>query len=342
MGHRVAAWVPRWWAGEGGPVGALLDAVLWPAELLYRGAAMLRNRAFDRGWIGVERAPIPVVSVGNLGVGGAGKTPFAAWLAAQLEGWGARPAVVLRGYGRDEVLVHERLNPTVPVFAFARRIDGVRAAAAAGCRIAVLDDGFQHRRLHRDLDVLLVAVEAWRARRALLPRGPWREPPAAARRADAVVLTRKSAGHEDAAALRRELEPVVTRAILAECRLAPAGLEGLHDSEPYSLAELRGSQVLAVAALAAPASFAANLQTAGADVELAAFPDHHEFTTAEAAALVERAAGRPLLMTLKDAVKLRPLLDAGVRALVLHQRLEFTAGEAELLRALRRAAGMGE
>src|SRR5688500_17343662 len=122
VGQAIREWVPRWWKGEGGALGHGLDVGLWPVEMLFRAAVLGRNRAYDAGLLRIESAPIPVVSVGNLGVGGAGKTPISSWVAARLSRWGHRPAIVLRGYGADEILVHREINPAVPVFAAARRI----------------------------------------------------------------------------------------------------------------------------------------------------------------------------------------------------------------------------
>lgn len=331
----VRTWVPRWWAGEGGAPGHVLDLAAAPAEALFRGVVAARNAAYDRGWLAVERAPVPVVSVGNIGVGGAGKTPLAAWIAARLREWGHRPAVALRGYGADEVQVHRELNPEVPVFAAARRINAAREAAAAGCDVVVLDDGFQHRALARDLDVVLVAAEGWSARRRLLPRGPWRESAAALRRAGVVVVTRKSADPETTARVAQEVRSLASGAVLAGCWIAPADLAPLHPGT--GAAEPQGGAVLAVAALAEPAPFAANLRERGFQVELAAFPDHHAFTAADAASLTQRAGNRPIVMTLKDAVKLRSLLPPAVPAWVLRQTVRFTSGGEALERALRDA-----
>jgi len=332
--------VPRWWAGQGGAVGRVLDVALLPAGGAFRAISGARNAAFDRGILAVERAPVPVISIGNLAVGGAGKTPLSAWTAARLRGWGRRPAIALRGYGGDEVLLHRELNPAVPVFAAPRRIDAAREAGAAGCDVVVLDDGFQHRALARDLDVVLVAVEGWRARPRLLPRGPWREGFGALRRADVVVLTRKSAplarADEVAAALARS-HPHLP---IAVCHLAPGGLAPLHGGGALRPVEwLAGWRVFAVAALATPGPFLEHLAAAGAGVEPALFADHHEFTAAEAGEVIRSADGRVLVMTQKDAVKLRPLLSPDVEAFVLEQTVKFDRGGDALDEALRRAVG---
>lgn len=338
LAARTRAWVPRWWRGEGGRAGRVLDGLLWPAELAFRGAVRSRNLAFDRGVLARAVPRIPVVSIGNIAVGGAGKTPFAAWVADRLAAWGRRPAVVLRGYGADEILVHRELNPGIPVFAAARRADGVERAAREGCDVAVLDDAFQHRALARSLDVVLVAAESWTPRPRLLPRGPWREPPSALVRAGLVVVTRKSASASAANEVAEALAREGLGSRLAVCRIEPTRLVPLHEPErPVELSWLRGRDVLAVASLADPRPFAHHLRAHGGCTELLSFPDHHAFDAADAERIVESAGGRPLVMTRKEAVKLRPLLPPSVPALVLDQRVEIEKGAAELERALREA-----
>jgi tetraacyldisaccharide 4'-kinase len=335
--QRLAAWVPRWWSGDGGAAGTLLDLALWPVEHAYAGVMASRNAAFDGGWLRSAGTPIPVVSVGNLSVGGAGKTPLAAWIAGHLRGVGHRPAIVMRGYGRDEVLVHGELNPDVPVFADRDRMSAMAAAAAAGCDVAVWDDGFQHRGIRRSLDVVLVAAESLMTHPRLLPRGPWRERLRAAGRADVVVITRKSADRRAADRAERALVAAGIAVPVARCRLAPGSLRALHGPVEMPLGELRGTRVLAVAALASPTPFAEILASAGAEVELAAFPDHHEYSRTEASALVARARDRAIVTTLKDAVKLRDLLSPDTRAWIITQHVEWETGGGEIEERLRRA-----
>jgi tetraacyldisaccharide 4'-kinase len=318
--------VGRWWTGRGGVPGAVLSAVLAPAEAAFRVVSGARNTAFDRGWKRAERAPVPVVSVGNLSVGGAGKTPFSAWLAGRLVERGWSPAIVLRGYGADEVLVHRELNPDVPVFAAARRIEAARQAAAAGCDVVVLDDGFQHRALARDLDIVLVSAEGWRGRPRVLPRGPWREGPGALRRAGVIVVTRKSASPEQAAKVSDEVQRHAPDVPIVLADLAPTELSPLQGGEALPLGCLRGRRIVAVAALADPEPFFAHLRAEGAEVEAVSFADHHEFTADEAGVIGGRAGNRPLMMTRKDAVKLRPLLSSRREAYVLEQTVSIADG----------------
>jgi tetraacyldisaccharide 4'-kinase len=336
-GERLRRWVPRWWQGEAGGTGAALNGLLWPVEQAYRVTVSLRSAAYD-AVLPVHEAPIPVLSVGNIAVGGAGKTPFSAWLAGRLLAGGRRPAIVLRGYGADEILVHRELNPAIPVFAAAQRIEAVQSAAQAGCDVAVLDDGFQHRRLHRQLDLVLVAAESWTLRPRLLPRGPWREGLGALDRAGVVVVTRKTASAERAAQVVREVTPFAPEAIPIIARLIADHLSPLHpQGGAMSLRDLRGREVLAVATLADPRPFAEHLSRAGAAVELLAYGDHHEFTAAQVRDISERAGTRPVVMTRKEAVKLRPLLDADLAGYVLEQRVEIESGLNQLMRAVQTA-----
>jgi tetraacyldisaccharide 4'-kinase len=184
----------------------LARAALAPAAALFRAGVGARGALYDRGVLRVERLPVPALSVGNLTVGGTGKTPVAAWLAERLRARGARPALVLRGVGGDEPRVHALLNPDVPVVTGADRVAGVRAAVALGADSVVLDDGFQHRRAGRDADLVLVSAERFDAGSVrLLPAGPYREGLAALARASAAAVTRKVASPEHAAAIAAEL-----------------------------------------------------------------------------------------------------------------------------------------
>jgi tetraacyldisaccharide 4'-kinase len=334
----VRKWVPRWWAGNMGVPGRVLDMALWPAEFAYRIAVRARNTAYNRGWAAVSRAHIPVISIGNIGVGGAGKTPFAAWISGRLQASGHSPAIVLRGYGTDEILVHRELNPAIPVFADPRRSAAVEAAASAGCTVAILDDGFQHRAMARDLDLLLISVDSWTATRRLLPRGPWREGDAAFQRAHVIVLTNKSSSVEKCRAVRREVAASAGTRPIVECSIAPSGFSPLHDAGAMIPAyRFRDCSIVAIASLADPQPFANNLRDAGALVELIAFPDHHDFTALEASSILNRAAGRPIIMTHKEAVKLRDLLPGGTSAFVLHQRVDIESGADLLETALQNA-----
>jgi tetraacyldisaccharide 4'-kinase len=314
-----------------------MDGVLWPFEGLFGAITAARNGAYERGLRRVERAAIPVISVGNISVGGAGKTPVAAWLAGRLLAWGLHPAIVLRGYAEDEVEVHRELNPEVEVVVGKQRSAAVAEAAGRGYDVAVVDDGFQHRALARDLDLVLVSADGWTEKRRLLPRGPWRERVTALRRAQMAVVTRKAVSRARAQEVAEALERAVPGTAVVVCLIEPSRLVSLHGGAPRPLEGLAGREVLAVASLADPDPFRRNLQAAGARVELLAYPDHHDFDRVDAGRIARARGDRPLLMTRKDAVKLRTLIPAGTEALVLEQSVRMERGGDLLDEALRKA-----
>ena len=309
----------RVWYGRG-VAPAVARAALRPFELLYRAGAAGRALLYDRALLRAQRLVLPALSVGNLTVGGTGKTPVAAWMAAQLLARGARPALVLRGYGDDEPSVHALLNPTVPVVATPDRVLGAREAAGVGADVVVLDDAFQHRRAARVADLVLVSAERFgdRSPVRLLPAGPYREPLSALGRADLAVVTRKTADPSHVArtlarlsATRADLPVAVVELALDELRAWPrrdGDLPSRGADVRQPLDALAGARVLAIAAVGDPAAFFAQLVARGAVVERAAYADHHRFTAAEAQALAARAAAADrVVCTLKDAVKLGPL-----------------------------------
>lgn len=298
------SWIERVWFGEA-PGDTAARALLWPFEQAYAGIVDLRGRLYDQGVLRRENPSLPTIAVGNLTVGGTGKTPVAAHLVAELMKRGVTPAIVLRGYGNDETDVHRRLNPGVPVVASVNRISGIEVARRQGADVAVLDDAFQHRGVRRDADVLLLSAEQLSRPRRLLPAGPWRESLHAARRADLIVVTRKSASGEVAQRAVELARTVAPRVPVVVVHLAPGTLCAPLGTESQPLERLRGAKVLAIAAIGEPALFAQQLDALGARVTLAAFRDHHPFGDSEIADLAQRAAQSDLVVsTLKDAVKL--------------------------------------
>ncbi|MEP7384224.1 MAG: tetraacyldisaccharide 4'-kinase, partial [Gemmatimonadota bacterium] len=288
-----------------GPGARLARALLRPASWGYRAVVAGRNALFDAGVLASRPTAIPALSVGNLSVGGTGKTPIAADIASRLRSAGAHPALLLRGYGDDEARVHALLNPDVPVLTSPDRVAASLAAAAQGCDIAVLDDAFQHRWARRVVDVVLVAAEQWETPLRCLPAGRYREPLSALARASLVIVTRKTA-EADAALTVASAIASVTEAPVARVSFALDELRRLgHDGESRPLSSLAGQTVIAVAGIGSPRAFALQLRGAGAQVELVSFPDHHAFTPADVSAIARRSpAGATIVCTLKDAVKL--------------------------------------
>jgi tetraacyldisaccharide 4'-kinase len=283
----------RAWRGRG-PLARLL----WPLSLLYRAVAGLHRTLYTHGLLRAERLPVPVLVVGNVIAGGAGKTPVVIALVEQLRARGLAVGVVSRGYGRsgdaclevqaaddagragDEPLLVKR-RTGVPVFVAPRRADAARALLAAhpGTRLIVSDDGLQHHALARDIEVCVFdargAGNGW-----LLPAGPLREP--WPRPVDFVLHHGRPAGIPGYG-MERRLAPHARRA----------------DGKQVALAELRGQPLRAIAGIANPGSFFAMLRAAGLTLAAAeALPDHHRFDAAWA------AASGTLVCTEKDAVKL--------------------------------------
>jgi tetraacyldisaccharide 4'-kinase len=196
--------------------------------------------------------------------------------------------------------------------------------------VVVVDDGFQYRRLQKDLEILLVAAETWTPRPHLLPRGPWRESPTTATvRADLIVVTRKTGTPARAQEVLRDLEAIAPETPVASVFIRPAGFRRADGAEG-----LPPGNVLAVAGVAQPELFAENARTEGADVtEVLVFPDHHEYSSVDAERIRTTAAGRSVVTTAKDYVKLSALLTY-IDVWILEQRVEVETGSVAIARAL--------
>ncbi len=322
------------------------EVLLLPLAPLYAAAVRLRTAAYRRGVLKSARADVPVISVGNLTFGGTGKTPMVAALVRDLVARGRRPAVLTRGYGRrgrgaltllgpdtgvsaeiagDEPLVLSAALPGVPVVVDSDRARGAARAAAGGSDVVVLDDGFQHLALQRDLDIVLVdAGDPWGGGH-LPPRGRLREPLDAIRRASAVVVTKLPADGWQAllAEITERVEKLAPGLPVLGARLAPSGLTSPDGAtEPGAL---RGRRVLAFAGLARPEGFLDTLEELGAELAgFLPFTDHHRYTRVEVARLIEEACRLDALpvTTAKDAVK----LPAEAPVAVLDVRMEPVEG----------------
>ncbi|HEY6093135.1 MAG TPA: tetraacyldisaccharide 4'-kinase, partial [Gemmatimonadales bacterium] len=212
--RRLAQWV--WWSGAA-PARAA-RGVLLPLAFAYRTVMSARAGAYARGWLRRRPLPLPSVAIGNLAVGGAGKTPLAAWTAAFFARRGARPGILLRGYRGDEQAVHQRLVPEAIVVANADRLKGAETARAQGAKVLVLDDAYQRLDVGRDVNVAVISTESSPPRHVAwpLPAGPWREDWGALERADVIVVTRRRAAVAEARALPELARP-------SPCRSSPKG-----------------------------------------------------------------------------------------------------------------------
>ncbi len=299
-------------------VGAgVLRGVLDVGEWFYAAAIRRRNRRYDRGLATIHRVGVPVLSVGNLTLGGTGKTPLVHWLARWFSERGIRVAVASRGYGatagqlNDEARELQRSLPNVPHLQDPDRVAAARQAiAAGGAQLIVLDDGFQHRRLARDLDVVLLdALEPFGFGH-VFPRGWLREPVEGLRRAGVVILSRAdlldAAGR---AAVWQAVRQHAPEAVEAEVIHAPRRLISATGGE-MPLDGLKGQPVAAFCGIGNPAGFRHTLEACGCRLlGFRAFSDHHRYTPADSAQLSDWAKGLGaslLLCTGKDLVKLSP------------------------------------
>lgn len=338
-----------------GPTG-LPAFLLAPAAAIYGAAVAYRNRRFDRGR-GVRRLECPVVSVGNLTVGGTGKTPLVAEIARRLAAGGARPIVALRGYradteGRsDEAELHRLALPGMPVVVGADRWSAIRAAGVslAPPAVVVLDDGFQHRRLARDLDLVLVDATRPCLSGRLLPAGWLREPAESLRRADAVIVTRAEGVDRGLAA---PIERLHGRPPIAWCRHAWDGFDLHHGGEPLGdappevrepAAWIRGRRIATLLGIAHPEPIRAALAGLGA-IERLAIParDHQAYGPRRAERIARAAIGSGaecLVTTAKDWVKLRRWWRSELPVAVPRLRIDWLEGESAIDALLERLGG---
>jgi tetraacyldisaccharide 4'-kinase len=319
----------------------LLRCGLSLLEVPYSAAMRLRNWRYDVGMAGVQTAAVPVVGVGNLTLGGTGKTPAVEWLARWFAARQVRVGLVSRGYGakagqeNDEAQELADKLPGVPHVLDANRARGAnRIAGDFGCQLVILDDAFQHRRLARDVNIALVDATEPFGFGHVFPRGTLREPLLGWRRADCILLTRSELVTQ---ARRDEIRAVVRRyaprAAWAEATYPPSYLISSRD-ERLPLEALAGQSVAAFCGIGNPSGFRAVIDAAG--YQLAAwreFADHFAYTpavAAELAAWAKACGATAALCTAKDLVKLRSVWPSNSNLYALCGQLQIQRGEQEL------------
>jgi tetraacyldisaccharide 4'-kinase len=288
-------------------------SLLAPLGWLYGALVQARRRAYTSGWLATQRAGAPVVVVGNLTVGGTGKTPLTIFLAQQLRGAGLAVGIVSRGYRRrgrepravptdadwrvvgDEPLILARRS-ACPTVVAADRVAGARALVARGAQVILADDGLQHLRLARDCEVVVIDGARGFGNGRMLPAGPLREPAARLRQADVVVVN----GAPEHASLGPAQGTALEMRLIAQ---HAARVDG--QAAPRPLADFRGTRVHAVAGIGNPPRFFRELRSHGLEVIEHRFADHHALTAAE----VSFGDQLPVLMTEKDAVKCTAFAD---------------------------------
>ena len=293
-----------------------LRQALWPLGLLYGAIGAVRNWTFDTGLRAVSRLPVPVVSIGNLTVGGTGKTPAVAFLCNLARAAGRRPGVLARGYGRapgallnDEGTMLQRRLPWLLQEQDPDRVAAGRRLVKSGADYIVLDDGMQHRTLHRDLDVVCLDARRPFDNGSCLPAGDLREFRSGLRRAGLVLLTRAGGLEREQLAARVARISAIARKQVAvhACEHAPSDLVRQPDGAVVPLPELRGRRCVLLAAIARPQEFRATVERLGAEVVREfRFRDHHRFTAAEVMAADKAAAEAAALLvtTEKDDARM--------------------------------------
>lgn len=309
-----------------------------PLALAYGAVLRLRRGAHAVGLGRAVRLPVPVVVVGNIAVGGTGKTPVVGWLAGLARQRGFQPGIVARGYGGrvgagphrvgpgdaaalvgDEAVLHHRSG--FPVVLGSDRTRAAARLVEAGCDLVIADDGLQHLALARDREVIVIDGDRRAGNGWLLPAGPLREPWSALGRADLILVN----GADDSAT---DWPAAIPR---GSFRLAADELLAFGGDAPMPLAELRGRRVYALAGIGNPGRFYRMLAAAGIDVVPVPADDHGRASAAALAA----ATDAPLLMTAKDAVKYAAAdQPAGANWWVVPVRLEPSAIAAEAATAL--------
>lgn len=317
----------------GSPLPRPLRFLGWPLSAAYASVVARRNRYWERH--APARVDRPVISVGNLSAGGTGKTPMVSWLATQLTQAGHKPAIAMRGYKSrrhqksDEQLEHEARLATVPVIA-----DPDRCAAIThyldqhhDIDVILLDDGFQHRQLHRDLDIVLIDALRSPFNDAVLPRGYLREPVSSLARAHVVALTRTDLLRHDAlGALRSEISQIVGEPPRVEFRSIWTRVDSSDAEQPRDVNWLKGRTFIALCGIGHPDAFLAMAGRASARLaDTIILRDHATYHASMLKDAARHAANTDgILTTAKDWTKIEPLLKHHRIDAVFHRpRLEF-------------------
>ena len=323
-----------------GPVAAAVKAALAVLSVFYSAGLRIVDLGYSSGVRKVHKAPVPVVSVGNLTLGGTGKTPFTVFLADLLLSMGRKPAVLTRGYGKDEDRLLREELPDVPIFVGQDRVRGASAAAAAGCDVIVLDDGFQHRRLHRDLDIVLVDARSFFGNAKLFPRGLLREPLSSLERADMFAVTKTDRSDNEGRSRVKTYLGYVARE--RPVIFASHDVSFLSDitGAAYPAETLAGKKVFLVSGIADPEYFRSMVKALGGVITgRRDLGDHYRYEQkdiGELDAACREKSPDMVLTTKKDHVKLKRLELSAIeeKLFVLNIKMEIIEGKELLVAGL--------
>jgi len=289
------------------------------------------------------KAPIAVLSVGNITLGGTGKTPFTIMLAERLASKNKKPAILIRGYGEDEwIMTQNRLEKMgIKVFVGRDRVKFAQEALGQGADTVILDDGFQHRRLKRDLDIVLIDSTNPFGNGFLFPRGILREPPGSLKRADIIVLTKTDKGCSGILATEEKIKKIAPDKNIVKAEHKPQNLCDMKTGSPTEISYINGKTVCVVSAICDSSYFKHTVQGTGAKVGLEfVFSDHYAYIKGDLDHIFEECKKKEIniiVTTEKDAVKLKKIMltekniqKAFPDTLVLGIELKIVQGEKEL------------
>jgi tetraacyldisaccharide 4'-kinase len=324
---------------------------------LFSGVVSVRNKLYDKGISEQRRLSCPVISVGNIAVGGTGKTPTVILIAGQLRDLGMRPAVLSRGYGGsadapvnivsdgnrilmnpveagDEPVLMAKSLPGIPVLTGISRFDtGSYAVHDLSANVLLLDDGFQHRSLHRDVNIVLVDTNRPFGNGYMLPRGPLREKAEALRRADAVIRMGIPSQADSA------LEAIPFEGPIFNGCHHPKDIIGAGSGVIHAADTLRNKRICAFTGIGVPDSFRSTLQNLDARIQaFMSFPDHYRYTEQDLDDIRKtalRSSAELIVTTEKDAIKLSDYRHFCDNLLVLRTEIRIAEGTEALMEWIR-------
>lgn len=325
-----------------------IKIILKGLSFLYGAVINLRNILYDLNVFKAYNIGVPVISIGNITMGGAGKTPLVIFFAQSLLERGFKPVILIRGYmgaegkgqASDEVSLLKAKLGSVDVLPGADRIENAKRYLQNNrCDVFILDDGFQHRKISRDLNILAVDATNPFGNGALIPRGILREPLSGLSRSDMVILTRSDLGRDKIAAVKNTVKQKNPNAETIETVHRPVKFVDVKRGEESRLSALRGKAVLAFCAIGNPAGFEATLKGLDVDVrDLEIFPDHHAFAPDDIERLEKKCAElgvTAMVTTAKDAVKLQEHINKmkdQIKWFYLDIMIEVSQGHEQIVR----------
>jgi tetraacyldisaccharide 4'-kinase len=283
-----------------------------PFSLAYRCAVQIRNKFYDAGTLKIHKVSVPVISVGNITTGGTGKTPLVVWLVNHLAAK-YKPAILTRGYKSnqgisDEASLLAQACPKIPVIINPDRVKGAKEAIAQGANVLVMDDGFQHRRLARDMDIVAIDATCPFGYGRILPAGLLREPLSSLKRADAVIITRADQIEKDRIdEIKETVKAIKPSLVVAAAVHKPLSLVDNHGTK-LQLTQIKNKKVFAFCGIGNPQAFFDTLKSVGATIAgSCVYDDHYHYSKTDIDYIADHAKAKSadlVLTTEKDFNKI--------------------------------------